>query len=128
VPSGVYGWPKNVLHWAGINECIADLHFALPHHFAIVDGVVGMEGNGPIQGVAKPAGVIVAGPDMVAVDATCCRIMGIDPFKVHYLMLAAAGDSWLVERGIRQIGESIQSVATPFDLIPEFRGIRLENS
>src|SRR5579859_5645539 len=33
VPSGVYGWPKNVLHWAGINETIADLHADFPHHF-----------------------------------------------------------------------------------------------
>ena len=28
VPSGIYGWPKNVLHWAGIEESIADLHAA----------------------------------------------------------------------------------------------------
>ena len=30
VPSGIYGWPKNVLHWAGIEESIADLHAAFP--------------------------------------------------------------------------------------------------
>ncbi|SPE39791.1 conserved hypothetical protein [Candidatus Sulfopaludibacter sp. SbA3] len=71
VPSGIYGWPKNVLHWAGIDESIADLHAAFPRHFAIVDGIVGMEGNGPIQGVPKHAGVLVAGRDPVAVDATC---------------------------------------------------------
>src|SRR4029077_14113847 len=82
VPSGVYGWPKNVLHWAGIEECIADLHAAFPRQFAIVDGIVGMEGDGPIQGVPKAAGVLVAGSDPVAVDATCCRIMHIDPDKI----------------------------------------------
>ena len=53
VPSGIYGWPKNVLHWAGIDESIADLHNAFPNHFAIVDGIVGMEGNGPIQGTPE---------------------------------------------------------------------------
>src|SRR5450631_2954983 len=84
VPSGVYGWPKNVLHWSGIEECIADLHAAFPRQFAIVDGIVGMEGNGPIQGVPKQAGVLVAGRDPVAVDATCCRIMKIDPGKMRY--------------------------------------------
>ena len=26
VPGGVYGWPKNVLHWASIHQSIADLH------------------------------------------------------------------------------------------------------
>src|SRR5262249_30258069 len=78
VPGGVYGWPKNVLHWAGTQECIADRHALFPRRFAIVDGIVGMEGNGPIQGVSKSAGVLVAGSDVVAVDATCCRIMQID--------------------------------------------------
>jgi uncharacterized protein (DUF362 family) len=116
-----------VLHWAGIEECIADLHAAFPRHFAIVDGIVGMEGNGPIQGVPKHAGVLVAGRDPVAVDATCCRIMKIDPFKLRYIRLAAGDpDSHMAERNIQQIGESIQSVATPFELIPEFRRVRLE--
>jgi uncharacterized protein (DUF362 family) len=54
VPGGVYGWPKNVLHWAGIHQSIADLHSLFPNHFAIVDGIVGMDGNGPIQGRPKP--------------------------------------------------------------------------
>src|SRR5262249_39240483 len=85
VPGGVYGWPKNVLHWAGIDESIAMLHSAYPRQFALVDGIVGMEGNGPIQGVPKRAGVLVAGSDPVAVDATCCRIMRIDPLQINYL-------------------------------------------
>src|SRR5207302_4366530 len=68
VPGGVYGWPKNVLHWAGIDQTIADLHALFPKVFSIVDGIVGMEGNGPIQGTARNAGVIVAGADPVAVD------------------------------------------------------------
>ena len=59
-----------------------------PRQFAIVDGIVGMEGNGPIQGTPKHAGVLVAGRDPVAVDATCCRIMRIDPFRDR---LSAAG-------------------------------------
>ena len=48
-----------------------------------------MEGNGPIQGTPKTAGVMVAGSDPVAVDATCCRIMRIDPSQIGYLRLAA---------------------------------------
>jgi uncharacterized protein (DUF362 family) len=130
VPGGIYGWPKNVLHWAGIDESIADLHDAFPHHFAIVDGIVGMEGNGPIQGTPKHAGVLVAGCDPVAVDATCCRIMKIDPMKIRYLQLASrrGTEAQITEGDIRQIGESIQSVCTPFELIPLFQKMRLENS
>ena len=124
VPGGVYGWPKNVLHWAGINESIADLHAAFSRRFALVDGIVGMEGNGPIQGKSKNAGVVVAGADFLAVDATCCRIMGIDPAQIYYLQLAG-GPSGVAENRIRQTGESIASARTPFELIPDFQSIRL---
>jgi uncharacterized protein (DUF362 family) len=123
VPGGIYGWPKNVLHWAGIDECIADFYAAFPRHFAIVDGVVGMEGNGPIQGNPKPVGVLVAGTDMTAVDATCCRIMGINPSGIRYLRLAA-GPSRLDAGNIRQIGVHVKDVETPFELIPEFQTLR----
>jgi uncharacterized protein (DUF362 family) len=128
VPGGVYGWPKNSLHWAGIEESIADLHALFPRRFAIVDGIVGMEGNGPIHGVPKMAGVLVAGADTVAVDSTCCRIMRIDPSKVGYLRLASGVDAHISETNIRQVGESIASVATAFALLPEFNRLRLENS
>jgi uncharacterized protein (DUF362 family) len=124
VSGGVYGWPKNILHWAGIPECVADLYHTLPRHFGIVDGIVGMEGNGPIQGTPKRVGAVVAGRDLAAVDATCCRIMGIDPGRIEYLRLAV-GDVAGLEGSIRQIGESVESVGTRFDLLPEWRGIRL---
>ena len=119
VPGGVYGWPKNVLHWAGIHESIADLHSLLPRHFTLVDGIVGMEGNGPIQGKPKPAGVLVAGRDMPAVDATCCRIMGIDPAKIAYLQMAGMPEK------IHQIGERVETVRTNFELLPVFQTLRL---
>ncbi len=53
VPGCCYGWPKNVLHWAGIVPSILDINSTVRPDFAIVDGIVGMEGNGPIQGTAK---------------------------------------------------------------------------
>jgi len=124
VPGGVYGWPKNVLHWAGIAQCITDINKVFPRTFALVDGVVGMEGNGPIQGTAKAAGVIVAGKDAAAVDATCCRIMRIDPLHIEYLRLSR-NDAELAESAIRQTGETIASVGSPFELLPQFRSARL---
>ncbi|MBK5293921.1 MAG: DUF362 domain-containing protein [Acidobacteriia bacterium] len=123
VPGGVYGWPKNVLHWAGIEESIVDLHRLFPRHFCLVDGISGMEGNGPIQGTTKHVGAIIAGNDMVAVDATCCRIMGINPEKVRYLQMAESKGQ-LSGRNVRQIGEAPQHLATPFDLLPQFQPLR----
>ena len=124
VPGGIYGWPKNVLHWAGINESIADLHTLFPRAFSIVDGIVGMEGNGPIQGTPRPAGVVVAGADPVAVDATCCRIMGLDPERIGYLDLAA-GKARLAEDVVPQIGEALHSVATRFAVLPGLERFQL---
>jgi uncharacterized protein (DUF362 family) len=123
VPGGVYGWPKNILHWAGIHQSIADLHSLFSNHFAIVDGIVGMDGNGPIQGQPKPAGVIVSGHDPVAVDATCCRIMQIEPSRVEYLTLTGGAEG-IAEKNIQQIGERPDSVATRFELIMELRWLR----
>jgi len=124
VPGAVYGWPKNHLHQVGIGPCVAELNRVLPRRFAIVDGIVGMEGNGPIQGRARPCGVLVMGGDLAAVDATCCRIMGIEPGKIEYLQLASAGGH-VRELSIEQRGEAIAHVRTRFHLIPEFQHLRL---
>lgn len=125
VPGSVYGWPKNQLHQIGIARCIAELHRIFSaRSFAIVDGIVGMEGNGPVQGNPKTAGVLVMGADLVAVDATCCRIMGIRPELVDYLgPISLPGG--LSEGRIEQRGEPVSSVATRFRLIPEFAHIRM---
>jgi uncharacterized protein (DUF362 family) len=128
MPGIYYGWPKNVLHHAGIENSILDINATLKPHFAIVDGIVGMEGDGPIMGDPKKVGVLVMGRNLAAVDATCCRIMGIDPYKVSYLERA---DNWLGpidERAIEQRGDTIASVRTNFNLIetiPAHQGIRL---
>lgn len=124
VPGSIYGWPKNVLHWAGIDKAIADLHFAFPKQFCLVDGIEAMEGNGPIQGTAKHVGAIVAGSHPPSVDATCCRIMGIDPQRLKYLELAASRSN-LATWQPQQIGERVSDVASPFELHPELQHLRL---
>jgi uncharacterized protein (DUF362 family) len=126
VPGSVYGWPKNELHQIGIPQSIVELTRIFHNSFAIVDGIVGMEGNGPIQGTPKPAGVLVMGRNLPAVDATCCRIMGIDPAKGEYLRMAADGNLGNVEEtSIEQRGEKIHDVRTDFTLIDSFRGLRM---
>ena len=80
MPGIVYGWPKNVLHYAGIGQSILDIAAAVRPHLAIVDGIVGMEGDGPIMGTPRRLGVLVMGTNLPAVDATCARLMRIDPW------------------------------------------------
>lgn len=125
VPGSIYGWPKNQLHRLGIPQSIAELHRIFsPRAFAIVDGIIGMEGNGPIQGTLKRAGVVVMGADLVAVDATCCRIMGIDPEIMDFLKLTAPRGH-VGESRIEQRGETIGSVRTNFELMEQFQQFRL---
>ncbi len=121
VPGSCYGWPKNILHWAGISKSILDINGTVRPDFAIVDGIVGMEGNGPVQGSAKAAGVLVAGDDPVAVDATCARIMGLAPERIDYLKRAALLLGNMQEEKIQQVGESIARMRKPFEVLPAFQ-------
>ena len=127
VPGSIYGWPKNPLHWAGIDECVADLHYLFPRQFCLVDGIEAMEGNGPILGSRKQPGVIVAGSHAPSVDATCCRIMRIDPDKIGYLNLVRKRSEWNKIQ-IEQIGEPIRDVQTEFALIPDLEHLRLKSA
>jgi uncharacterized protein (DUF362 family) len=123
VPGSCYGWPKNVLHWAGIDRSILDVNAAARPDFAIVDGIVGMEGNGPIQGTPKDSGVLILGNDPVAVDATCCRVMGLVPERVKYLSGAGTLLGHLKVDKIQQLGEPIASVRTGFAVLPAFQSL-----
>lgn len=125
VPGSIYGWPKNVLHWAGIDNSIADLHQLFPKQFCLVDAIEAMEGNGPIQGTTKHVGSIIAGEHPPSVDVTCCRIMGINPSQLKYLQLASSRsplDIWQPH----QLAEPISSVASNFQLPPDLQSIRLD--
>ncbi len=123
VPGAVYGWPKNVLHVAGIDNAILDLAATIRPHFTIVDGIVGMEGDGPIMGRPRHVGVIAMGQDVVAVDATCARVIGIEPMRVRYL---AEADRFLGHAGLARIemrGEPLARFATSFVLPPSLREV-----
>lgn len=127
MPGIAYGWPKNVLHQEGIEPSILDINATLKPHFAIVDGIIGMEGDGPIMGTPKAAGVLVMGRNLPAVDATCCRVMGIDPHRVPYLHAASDWLGPVDEKLIVQRGENLAEVRTDFELlenIPAQRGLR----
>jgi uncharacterized protein (DUF362 family) len=124
VPGNCYGWPKNILHWAGITRSLLDINATVRPDFAIVDGIIGMEGNGPTQGTPKPCGVLVMGDDPVAVDATCTRIMGLLPEQIEYLAQAGILLGHVKEEKISQIGETIAQVLTPFEVLENFKKLQ----
>jgi len=128
MPGIYYGFPKNLFHFEGIDKSILDITATVRPHFAIVDGIVGMEGDGPIMGEPRKAGVLVMGRNLPAVDATSARIMGIDPCKIAYLAAASGWLGTIRETDIHQRGEAIASVRTDFALVEKIeaqRGLRL---
>jgi uncharacterized protein (DUF362 family) len=129
VPGSVYGWPKNALHWQGIGNSIVDINAALTMpRLAIVDGIVGMEGNGPIQGVAKPMGVLVFGTDWVAVDATCTRLMALEPMRVEYVRQAGEFLGNADEARIEQVAEQPVALVRPFAVLDQFAELRVQRT
>src|SRR5712671_331276 len=85
VPGSRYGWPKNVLHWAGIHESVLDICATVRPHFVIADAIVAMEGDGPLNGTPKYLKTVLLSDDPVAADATCARALGLNPERVRYI-------------------------------------------
>ena len=87
-------WSGNDTCWRmvlDINRCLMygdGQTFPLPsakRFFAVVDGVIGGDGDGPACPDPYPAGVIIAGYNPVAVDCSAARLMGFDPSRVPQL-------------------------------------------
>jgi uncharacterized protein (DUF362 family) len=124
VPGAKYGWPKNILHWKGIQQSILDVCATVPIHFVIADAIVAMEGNGPLTGNPRALHRIVLADDPVAADATCARLMGLDAEKIAHIRVGAEflGNSSIGR--IDQLGEPLLAPATPFQMVPEFEYLR----
>ncbi len=123
VPGRAMGWPKNPLHFAGIPKSILDLWSSVPTHFAIVDGIVGMEGDGPIMGSHVDVGALILGEDLSAVDSTAARLMGLDPEKIPYLEAAALLGGRIHPGQVLEIGDGADTRS--FSVLPHWEHIRV---
>ncbi len=128
VPGAKYGWPKNILHWKGIQESILDVCATVPVHFVIADAIVAMGGNGPLNGHPRPLNRIVLADDPVAADATCARLMGLDPTRITHIRIGAQFLGNASTEKIDQVAEAVCAPANPFDVVPEFQHLRLADS
>ncbi|MDI9395472.1 MAG: DUF362 domain-containing protein [Euryarchaeota archaeon] len=63
-------------------EAVVDIYSIVKPHLAVMDGVLGMEGNGPANGTPILSGVVMASYDCVALDMVASELIGIDPLKV----------------------------------------------
>ncbi len=124
IPGAKYGWPKNLLHWRGIQQSVVDICATVPIHFVIADGVMAMEGNGPLNGAPRHLGRIILADDPVAADATCARLMGLDPDRIPNIRETAKFLGNSSTASIDQLADPVRPPDVPFDLVPEFQYLR----
>jgi uncharacterized protein (DUF362 family) len=106
---------KRRIHLEGMFEGTVDLVSQFKPIFAVVDGMIGQEGMGPLMGLPVELGLVIAGRDLVAVDATAGRIMGFEAEEVPITKAAAArGLGTLDEQQIEVVGEPVHSVRRRF--------------
>ena len=125
LPGDSYGWPKNVLHWHGIHESVLDICATVRPHFAIADAIVGMEGNGPLNGQGRNLGYIVLSDDPVSADFTCARLMGLNPLGVPHLHEAGRILGNGAPDRIVQLGEPSPTSDQPFAVLPAFASLQM---
>jgi uncharacterized protein (DUF362 family) len=125
VPGAKYGWPKNLLHWKGIHRSILDICATVPIHFVVADGIVAMEGNGPLHGTHRHLGKIVLSDDPVAGDFTCARLMGLHPEHVWHLDHAARFLGNGSADRIVLLAEGLPEWVVPFNVLPQFTYLRM---
>jgi uncharacterized protein (DUF362 family) len=86
--------PKTRHEWhLVLDEAIADLNAVIRPAFAVMDGTIGLEGNGPKSGSPRIAERVLCSSDPVALDTVQALCMGLDPGAIRHL-------STCVERGV----------------------------
>ena len=91
-----------------------------PVHFVIADGIIAMEGNGPLNGTPRSLTRIVLADDPVAGDAVCARLMGLAPSRIAHLREGARFLGNADPRHMDEVGEIARPPATAFRVVPKF--------
>jgi uncharacterized protein (DUF362 family) len=90
-----------------LHELVSDINKMRPVTIALMDGLVGMQGRGPINGYPINLDVLLASRDPVALDATSMRLIGLNPYTSRHVVHAH-------RIGIGQIAEGAIAVDGPF--------------
>lgn len=74
---------------AEFSALLVDICQSFPPRLSIMDGIVGMEGNGPTSGTPHSVGILAGAENSALLDALCCRMIHIKPDQVGHLREAA---------------------------------------
>jgi uncharacterized protein (DUF362 family) len=103
---------KGKYHMKGISNVVVDINTVLKPAFTVIDGFVGMEGQGPVDGTPVQMNLIIAGKDPVATDATAARVMGFNPFEIDHIRKAY--EKGLGNSEAQIVGEKLETVKRNF--------------
>jgi uncharacterized protein (DUF362 family) len=115
VIGSLVGSNKSAVHqgYPAMNLSMAKIATAIPNDLSIIDGIEGMDGNGPVGGTAIYPGVVVASVDPVACDMVGCEVMGFEPDEVGYLYYLRRMQG-LSREQIQVLGETVEACKTIF--------------
>ncbi|MEN6428272.1 MAG: DUF362 domain-containing protein [Phycisphaerales bacterium] len=86
----------------------------------IIDGIVAMEGQGPIRGPSRPLGWLVAGTEPIACELVCCGLIGMAPETVPIIRTAREiGFGCTDPAGIEVIGDAMPAAPCPDFVMPQ---------
>jgi uncharacterized protein (DUF362 family) len=101
-----------------MQEAFVDLNSVIRSHLCLIDGLYAMEGPGaPVRGKPVKMDLLIAGTDLVAVEAVGAAVMGVDPGSFFYLHKAVdkgLGQECRLE-GIEIRGEKLSDVKRIFE-------------
>jgi len=110
-----------------IHKVLADMDAFLKPKLIVMDGIIGLESDGPIAGIPKKLGLLLTATNSVAADATASRIMGFNPEEIEHIAHASArGPGPVSQREIKLSGLSIKEALNPFEPVSEDIISRLE--
>lgn len=108
-------WKRKFHHTLGVFESTAELLMVAKPSFAVVDGIIAMQGLGPAFGEPLEMDLIIAGRDAVAVDAVTCAVMGFDLQECGCIREAAELRLGIGELNeIEVVGEAVADVKCRF--------------
>ena len=101
-------------------QLLADISQVVRPNLSIMDGIVGMDGQGPAAGRRRNFGLILASSDAVALDAAACVVAGVDPLAVPTLRLASEQGVGVADpASIEIVGAQPEEVRIPDFLLPQ---------
>lgn len=115
---GLIPEPRRIIHHGRLHEIIAGLAKLLqPSMICVVDGLVGMEGNGPLYGKPVDLNLLLVGANAWEIDRAVCELIAIDPGSIPYLRVGERIGLAESETPVI-VGETLTGCRRPFEPVP----------